>query len=796
VTDRRADATADDRLAVTTAAIDAAATEDWAAVPAAGAVVAFRGVVRDHAEGRTGVDSITYEAYEEPARLRLVEVAEEARRRWPGICRLALIHKVGLVALSEASVLVVVSAAHRGEAFEAARWCIDTIRRRCRSGSRSTRRPVRGGPIGHACAPGAIDRTGGWSSRRGWMRAPRAVPAAGSRAQRRRVAAVMLRNRRPSGTHVSIDDSSAASTPYGRPPSPRRGARPAEAGKAGSVARDLAIDLGTANTLVYARGQGIILNEPTVIALNSRTHDVLAMGHEAWQMIGRTPAHRAVRPLRGGAITDFEITQRMIRLLFQRAGVSRLYRARVLICVPSAITHVEQRAVLEAARRAGAAATYLLEQPMAAAIGAGLPIHEPLGNMVVDVGGGTTEVAVISLGGTVALEAVRVGSFDIDSAIQAYVRREYGIAIGERTAEEIKLAIGSAFPTEDEFKAEVRGRDLINGLPKVIILSPEEVRDAIEEQVRAICDAVISALARTHPSWPGPHPPGIHLVAAAACSGAWPPHLSGAALDVHLVDAPLEAVVLGAVAASSSSTSCARCSCVAAPLTPPSAAPCRPAAGVQVSGPRGLADLPVGIAAAAASAPRRRVRRTGQRQDGAPADAGRSRRREDSLEALRISPRPEGGDRALPHEGFGVASRHGREGRHHSRRDGVPGHLAQGPGRGLRDRRIAIGEEREQPRARDGGADRGGELRGPTSHGGRGVRRSPAPRPQRGGRSRAPDDRPERGGGGPGVGIDGDHRHQAGDRPPRWSGVRGRWPPRPRPSPRDRRTRARAGGLA
>ena len=202
------------------------------------------------------------------------------------------------------------------------------------------------------------------------------------------------------------------------------------------------------------------------------------MGHEAWQMIGRTPGYIvAVRPLRGGAITDFDITQRMIRLLFQRAGVNRLYRARVLICVPSAITHVEQRAVLEAARRAGAAQTYLLEQPMAAAIGAGLPIHEPMGNMVIDVGGGTTEIAVISLGGVVALEALRVGSFDIDAAIQAYVRREYGIAIGERTAEEIKLAIGSACPLDDEFKAEVRGRDLMSGLPKTIMLVPEEVRE-------------------------------------------------------------------------------------------------------------------------------------------------------------------------------------------------------------------------------------------------------------------------------------------------------------------------------
>jgi rod shape-determining protein MreB len=310
------------------------------------------------------------------------------------------------------------------------------------------------------------------------------------------------------------------------------------------MTKDLAIDLGTANTLVYSRGQGIILNEPTVIALNSRTQDVLAMGHEAWQMIGRTPGYIvAVRPLRGGAITDFEITQRMIRLLFERAGVSRLYRSRVLICVPSAITHVEQRAA--PARRA---ATFLIEQPMAAAIGARLPIHEPLGNMIVDVGGGTTEVAVISLGGIVALEAVRVGSFDIDAAIQSYVRREYGIAVGERTAEEIKLAIGSAAPTPEEFKAEVRGRDLMSGLPKVIVLSPEEVRDAIEEQTRAICDAVISALAQTPPELAQDLiMNGVHLVGGGGMLKGLDQRISKeTSLPVHLVDAPLECVVLGA----------------------------------------------------------------------------------------------------------------------------------------------------------------------------------------------------------------------------------------------------------
>ncbi|MBV6509655.1 MAG: Rod shape-determining protein MreB [Acidimicrobiales bacterium] len=322
---------------------------------------------------------------------------------------------------------------------------------------------------------------------------------------------------------------------------PTRGAR--------ALARDLAIDLGTANTLVYARGQGIVLNEPSVIALNSQTGDVLAMGHDAWQMIGRTPSYIvAVRPLRQGAITDFDTTQRMIRLLLQRVGVSRFNRPRVVICVPSAITAVERRAVTEAARRAGAADAQLIEQPMAAAIGAGLPIHEPMGNMVVDVGGGTSETALISLGGVVALQAVRVGSFDVDAAIQIYIRREYGIAIGEQTAEEIKIAIGSAFPTTDEFRAEVRGRELMSGLPKTIILTPEEVRKAIEEPVSTIIDSVIACL--------GEAPPelaqdlilqGIHLVGGGGMLKGLDIRLSKETeIPVHLVRQPLEAVVLGA----------------------------------------------------------------------------------------------------------------------------------------------------------------------------------------------------------------------------------------------------------
>jgi rod shape-determining protein MreB len=315
------------------------------------------------------------------------------------------------------------------------------------------------------------------------------------------------------------------------------------------MARDLAIDLGTANTLVYAKGQGIVLNEPSVIALNQQTGDVLAMGQEAWQMIGRTPGYIvAVRPLRQGAITDFDVTQRMIRLLLQRAGVSKFNRPRVVICVPSAITEVERRAVTEAARRAGASDARLIEQPMAAALGAYLPVNEPLANMVVDVGGGTSETALISLGGVVALEAVRVGSFDLDAAIQSFIRREYGIAVGERTAEEIKVAIGSAWPVQDEVKAEVRGRDLMSGLPKTVILSPEEVREAISEPVSAIVASVISCL--------GSAPPelahdlidrGMYLVGGGGMLRGLANRIAEETeVPVTLVDQPLEAVVLGA----------------------------------------------------------------------------------------------------------------------------------------------------------------------------------------------------------------------------------------------------------
>ena len=315
------------------------------------------------------------------------------------------------------------------------------------------------------------------------------------------------------------------------------------------MSRDLAIDLGTANTLVYARGEGIVLNEPSVIALNSRTKEVLAMGRDAWRMIGRTPSYIvAVRPLRKGAITDFEVTQEMIRLLLRRVGVSRFNRPRVVLCVPSAITAVERRAVIEATRRAGAAEAQLIEQPMAAAIGAGLPINEPVANMVVDIGGGTSETALVSLGGIVALQAVRVGSFDFDHAVVNFIRREYGIAIGEQTAEEIKIAIGSAHQTDDEFRAEVRGRELMSGLPKTVVLTPEEVRDAIAEPVNTIVDSVLACL--------GEAPPelaqdligqGIHLVGGGSMLKGLDIRLEGAAkVPVNLVRQPLESVVLGA----------------------------------------------------------------------------------------------------------------------------------------------------------------------------------------------------------------------------------------------------------
>lgn len=292
-----------------------------------------------------------------------------------------------------------------------------------------------------------------------------------------------------------------------------------------------------------------MLNEPSVIALNTKTNEVLAVGHEAWRMIGRTPSYvGAVRPLRKGAITDFDVTQRMIRLLLQRVGVSRLNRPRVVICVPSAITAVERRAVTEAARRAGASDAQLIEQPLAAAIGADMPINEPRGSMVTDIGGGTTETALLSMGGVVALEAIRVGSFDVDAAIQSYVRREYGIAIGERTAEEAKKVLGSAAAAENEIRAEIRGRELMSGLPKTVILTAEEMRNAIDEPVTTMVDSVISCLAQAPPELAQDLiVEGIHLVGGGSMLRGMDARIRHETkIPVHLVPSPLEAVVLGA----------------------------------------------------------------------------------------------------------------------------------------------------------------------------------------------------------------------------------------------------------
>jgi rod shape-determining protein MreB len=263
----------------------------------------------------------------------------------------------------------------------------------------------------------------------------------------------------------------------------------------------MAVDLGTANTLVYVRGRGIVLDEPSVVAINTKDGRPLAVGAEAKRMIGRTPSHiQAIRPLKDGVIADFDICEKMLRYFIQRVHQRRWAKPRIVICVPSGITGVEQRAVQEAAEYAGARKpAFIIEEPMAAAIGAGLPVHEPAGNMVVDVGGGTTEVAVISLGGIVASESIRIGGDELDESIINFVKKEYSLALGERTSEEIKVALGSAYPLEEELYAEIRGRDLVTGLPKTIVVSTEEIREAIEEPVSAIVDAVKVTLDKTPP---------------------------------------------------------------------------------------------------------------------------------------------------------------------------------------------------------------------------------------------------------------------------------------------------------
>ena len=270
----------------------------------------------------------------------------------------------------------------------------------------------------------------------------------------------------------------------------------------GGLSHDMGIDLGTANTLVYIKGRGIVLREPSVVAVKSDTGDVLAVGEDAKRMIGRTPGDiRAVRPMKDGVIADFDVTQSMLKYFIRKAMNTKSFiRPRVVVGVPSGITEVEKRAVIDASQQAGAREAYLIEEPMAAAIGAGLPVSDATGSMVVDIGGGTTEIAVISLGGIVTSCSIRVGGDEMDSAIVQYIKRIYSLMIGERTAEEIKITIGTAMVTpETNQTMEIRGRDLVSGLPKTITIESKEVLEALDEPIYKIIDAVRNTLEKTPP---------------------------------------------------------------------------------------------------------------------------------------------------------------------------------------------------------------------------------------------------------------------------------------------------------
>jgi rod shape-determining protein MreB len=316
-----------------------------------------------------------------------------------------------------------------------------------------------------------------------------------------------------------------------------------------SLGRDLAIDLGTANTLIYARGLGIVLDEPSVVAINVNDGRPVAVGVEAKRMMGRTPNHiKAIRPLKDGVIADFEVCEKMLRYFIQKVHASKWSKPRMVICVPSGITGVEQRAVQDAAEYAGARKpVHIIEEPMAAAIGADLPVHEPSGNMIVDIGGGTTEVAVISLGGIVTAQSVRVGGDELDDAVLQYVKKEYSLAIGDRTAEEIKIQMGSAWPMEEELTADIRGRDLVSGLPRTIQLTTEHVREAVAEPVNAIVDAVKTTLDKTPPELAADiMEDGITLTGGGALLGGLDQRLSHeTGMPIRVADEPLYSVVIG-----------------------------------------------------------------------------------------------------------------------------------------------------------------------------------------------------------------------------------------------------------
>ena len=265
--------------------------------------------------------------------------------------------------------------------------------------------------------------------------------------------------------------------------------------------RDIGIDLGTANTLVHMKGRGVVLREPSVVAINNNTGEVLSVGLDAKNMIGRTPGNiTAIRPMKDGVIANFQITQGMIRYFIRKViGNNRILRPRVVVCVPSGVTEVEKRAVIDATLQAGAKEAYLIEEPMAAAIGAGLPVEEPTGSMVVDIGGGTSEVAVISLGGIVVSRSLRIAGDELDDAIVHYVKKEYNLMVGERTAEDIKIKVGSAYPVNDDQKYSISGRDLVTGLPRDLLITAAEVREALAETVNAIVDSIRYTLEKTPP---------------------------------------------------------------------------------------------------------------------------------------------------------------------------------------------------------------------------------------------------------------------------------------------------------
>jgi rod shape-determining protein MreB len=315
-----------------------------------------------------------------------------------------------------------------------------------------------------------------------------------------------------------------------------------------TLGRDLAIDLGTANTLVYQRGRGVVLDEPSVVAIEAATGKLIAAGTRAKEMLGRTPGHvRAVRPLADGVISDADVTEQMLRYFVDQVRPSRLIRPRMVVCVPSEVTGVERRALEDAAVRSGARRVYVIEEPMAAAIGADLPVNETSASMVVDIGGGTTDVAVISLGGIVTARSVRVGGDEIDEAVIAHVKSEYSLLLGERSAEDIKVAVGSAFPLSEETTTRVRGRDLVSGLPKTVTISSQEVRRAIEGPVLQIVELVRATLDVCPPELAGDIlDNGVTLTGGGALLRGLDERLRHElGVPVRVADDPLRAVVRG-----------------------------------------------------------------------------------------------------------------------------------------------------------------------------------------------------------------------------------------------------------